>query len=365
MILNRYLTREVLQSLGAVVIVLMLAFLSQQIVRYLHSAAMGKIPTRVLLELVSFEIPYLLALLLPLAAYLGFILAYGRLCNDQEMLIMQMAGFDLRKLIRLTLMIATGVALMVWLLMFFVNPAISAKRQQVMESGEATLHLIETLIPGRFQESSDGQHVMYVEKISVDHQKAKNVFIAELKKSPTDTTEDDWSIVSANQGYQEKDPESGNDFFVTEKGYRYEGVPGQNDFKVTQYERYGVRMSHAETTGIHKDVESLSSWQLIGGYLKPALSAEMQWRISMGLCVLLLALIAMPLSLLKPRQGRFTVLFPAVLIYVIYVNLLYLARRLIEQGTVSIWVGMWWVHLLILVLFFVIYHVKTRQWKMT
>ena len=65
------ITKEVLNTLLAVVLILILAFLSQQIVRYLNYVAMGKIPTSVLVRLVAFEVPYLFALLLPLGLYLG------------------------------------------------------------------------------------------------------------------------------------------------------------------------------------------------------------------------------------------------------------------------------------------------------
>ena len=66
MIISRYLAREVMIAVLAIITILLLAFLSQQVVRYLNYVAVGKIPTNVLFELVSFEIPYLLAVLLPL-----------------------------------------------------------------------------------------------------------------------------------------------------------------------------------------------------------------------------------------------------------------------------------------------------------
>jgi lipopolysaccharide export system permease protein len=363
-LINRYLSREVLNSLLAVVAVLMLAFISQQVVRYLSYAAMGKIPTRILLELVSFEIPYLLALLLPLAAYLGIILAYGRLYTDNEMLVMQMAGFNSRRLLRLTLWLALAVAGVVWVLMLWVNPVISAKRQQVMSSDEATLHLIETLIPGRFQVSPDGQHVMYVETISVDHQQAQNVFIAEAKKTSDPNQQNTWTLVFADEGYQMKDPQSDDPFFVTQDGYRYEGAPGQNDYKITQYKRYAVRMAQTDAATIHKEDESLSSLQLLGDYGNSKRAAELQWRLSMGLSAILLALLAVPLSIVKPRQGRFVALFPAIVIYVIYINLLFVARRFVDQGSVSVWLGMWWVHILMLALIALVFYLKTKQWKL-
>src|SRR3990167_3268699 len=98
MMISRYLSKEVIQSALVVTFVLLLALLSQQVVRYLNYIAVGKIATNVLLELVGFEVPYLLAFLLPLGLYLGILLAYGRCYADNEMLILQMSGYGMSRL---------------------------------------------------------------------------------------------------------------------------------------------------------------------------------------------------------------------------------------------------------------------------
>src|SRR3990167_6429686 len=108
-IITRYLTREVFNALLLITTILLLAFLCQQIVRYLNYAALGKIPSNVLFQLVSFEIPYLLALLLPLGLYLGILLAYGRLNSHYEMAILQMYGFGHRRLMQVTVWVALFV----------------------------------------------------------------------------------------------------------------------------------------------------------------------------------------------------------------------------------------------------------------
>jgi lipopolysaccharide export system permease protein len=361
MILNRYLTREVLNSLMAVITVLLLAFISQQVVRYLNYVAIGKIPTNVLLQLVSFEIPYLLALLLPLALYLGIFLAYGRLYADNEMAIMHMSGYVLTRVLRLTAMIASVVMVIVLILMLWVNPFISAKRQQVMTSDEATLHLIQTLMPGRFQVSPDGKHVMYVEKMSRDHERAQNVFIAQEKNNENNPDQNLWMLVVAEEGFQAKDTASSDQFFVTTDGYRYEGTPGQNDYKITQFKKYAVRILPNETHAAHQQNETLSTLQLWQEYAFPKRAAEFQWRFSIALSALLLALLAVPLSAVRPRQSRYVMLLPAILIYIFYINLLFVARRWVEQGVVPVSIGMWWVHGLMLLLIAISFMLNARR----
>ena len=344
MIITRYIAREVMAALFAVIAILLLAFLSQQLVRYLNYVAIGKIPTNVLLELVSFEVPYLLALLLPLGLYLGILLAYGRLYADNEMSILHLCGFNDRRIFRLTAMLALFVGGIVLILMLWVNPLVSAKRQHIMQSDEATLHLIETLMPGRFQVSPDGKHVIYAEKLSRDHQRAQNVFIAKAVDRPDASERAMWTLVSAEQGFQMKDKAYKDPYFVTSDGYRYEGVPGQNDYKMIQFKKYGVRLPQNDMHSAHMQDEALPTQQLLQDYNNPKRAAEFQWRFSIGISAFLLALLAVPLSKVRPRHGRYLVLLPAILVYIVYVNLLFISRHWVEQGTLSIAIGMWWVH---------------------
>ena len=109
MIISRYLMKEIFSALLAVTLVLLLIFLSNQLVRYLSYAASGKIAANIVLQLLGFEIPYLLALLLPLGLYLGIILAYGRLYVDSEMPVLNACGLGLKRLVK----IAFGVTIAV------------------------------------------------------------------------------------------------------------------------------------------------------------------------------------------------------------------------------------------------------------
>jgi lipopolysaccharide export system permease protein len=339
MIISRYLTKEILSSLLALIIVLLLAFLCQQMVRYLNFVAVGKIPTGVLLKLVGFEIPTLLSLLLPLSLYLAILLAYGRLYADNEMSILQMSGFGNSRLIRTTLLTIILVTSIVLFLMLWINPLIAAKKQQVLNSDAATLHLIQTLIPGRFRASPDGKQVLYVEKLSRDHERAKNIFLAQEKHSAKNAQQNAWMLVLANEGYQVKDKQSVDQFFVIKDGYRYEGIPGQNDFKITKFKKYEIRLPQPQISDQSQEGETLSVRQLWHNYANPEHAAELQWRFSVALSAFLLALLAVPLSAVQPRKGRYLAILPSMLIYIMYIKTLGRTRQCFDiTGDV---VGSW------------------------
>lgn len=345
MIISRYLIKEVLSTLLAVTFILLLIFLSNQLVRFLNYAALGKIAANIVVKLMGFEIPYLLALLLPLGLYLGIILAYGRLYADNEMPVLNACGLTGLRLLMMTGQLAVIIMLLVMILMLWVNPLIAAKKGEVIAAGLAADNILDTLQPGRFKVSSDGRRVLYVERISRDRQRADNLFLAEAQKKSDVSDNNKWTVISASQGYQIKDSATQQHFIVSTEGYRYDGIPGQNDYKITKFKKYAVRLPTAVIAAEREEQEAIPTHQLWRHHTaQPALAAELQWRLAMPISVLILTLLAVPLSRIQPRQSRYAHLLPAMLIYIVYVNLLFVARNWIEQQTVPMMVGMWWVH---------------------
>jgi lipopolysaccharide export system permease protein len=75
--------------------------------------------------------------------------------------------------------------------------------------------------------------------------------------------------------------------------------------------------------------------------------SELQWRIALPVMCLVLALLAIPLSRLKPRQGRYDRIWIAVLIYFLYFNLISTGKAWIARGTMPAALGLWWVHVVV------------------
>lgn len=346
MILSRYLTREVFGSLLAVTFILLLIFLSNQLVRLLSYAAAGKLAANLLVQLLGFEVPYLLAILLPLGLYLGIILAYGRLYAENELSVMQACGLSQVRLTAITYVLVSIVTTVIFILTFWVNPHIAEKKERALAQGMSAENILANLTAGRFQVSSDGRRVVYVEHISSSHKTADNLFFADQIKTPAEENSPTvWSVVSGAKGYQAIDQNSNRHFLVAESGYRYEGIPGQNDYKIIQFKKYAVQIPGMNVGVTHHETEAIPTKALWEKYHDPYDAAELQWRLSVPLSAFLLSWLAVMLSRVEPRQGRYSHLLPAVLIYVVYMNLLFAARNWIEQKTISITIGIWWVHL--------------------
>lgn len=357
MIISRYLNKEIINTLLAVTFVLLLIFLSNQLVRYLSYAASGKLGSNILWHLMGLEIPYLLALILPLGLYLGIILTYGRLYADSELHVLQACGLSGGRLILITSFMVGAITVLVFVLTLWVNPWLSGEKDGLIKRSITEDNLLETLMPGRFQVSTDGKRVLYVERISRNHRVADNIFIADLKSA------DGWTVLSAQHGSQMKDPETQDKFIVAHGGNRYEGIPGQMDYKIIQFNKYAVRLPHTVLNTKRQEQESLPTPVLWEKYQNPDSAAELQWRFSIPLTALLLGMLAVPLSHVRPRYGRYSRLLPALLIYIIYINLLFISRSWIEQKFIPIGIGMWWVHVIIacLVLVFVL---RQARWNL-
>jgi lipopolysaccharide export system permease protein len=343
-IIFRYLVKEVYSASFAVTSVLLLIFLSNQFIRFLTITAAGKLPAVQILYLLSLEIPQLLCFLLPLGLYIGLLLAYGRLYADSEMVVLNTCGLSVKRLMGYTMFMALMIFIVVSLLSFWLSPYVAKTRNHALDEIKDASAL-QTILPGSFQAVESGSKVYYVQNMSNDRQQLKGIFEADEIDTGDNAVPEAWNVLAANSGFGYQDPKTGDKFIVATQGHRYQGIPGDNQFRVLQFQNYGLRISSTPPMN-NKDTDSIPTSQLISQLLhhNSAASVELQWRLAMPLSVLLLGLLALPMSVVKPRQGKFAKIFPAVLIYIIYANMILVAQSWLEQGSINLHLGLWWIH---------------------
>jgi lipopolysaccharide export system permease protein len=354
MIIFRYLVREVFSTLFATTVILLLIFLSTQFVHYLSAAALGKYTGKILLTIMLLQTPYLLGLLFPVGLFLALLLAYGRLYADREMIVLTSCGFGQARLIIATLIMAVSVSIVVAVLNLWLAPIVATKQKVIMAEAKAA-PLIDFILPGRFFSTDNGKKVFYVKQISRNRESMQNIFIAEkdISKQTSPNNPNGWMVVVADQGYQNT-AKTGDHFIVINQGRRYTGVPGESNFQIDRFGQYFLRLESKIPTISH-DEQTLSTpmlWNQLP--YSASVAAEFQWRLSLPISVILLALLAVPLCRFSPRQGRYASLLPAMLIYISYANLMFLARSWIEMKIIPVWLGVWWLHGLLLLLIVVL-----------
>lgn len=350
MIIFRYLFKEVMVTFIATSGILLLIFMSTQFLHYLSDAVGGRFTGQLLMQVMLLQIPYLLSLLLPVGFYFAILLAYGRLHMDREMVILTASGFSQARLIGMTLIMATGIMVIVAVLALWAAPLIATEQNILMEKAR-TIPLVETLLPGRFFSLEGGKNVVYVESLSNDHKFLQNIFVA----TANDTTEPnkksfkkEFSITRAASGFQMLDPLTGETRLLIQNGNRYTGLPGNNDFQVENFSQFTM-VTESKTPIIESSPEVTATSALISSSSKDlTYKAELGWRFSHPLSVFLLAILAVPLSRVNPRQNKFAQILPAVLIYIPYANMLFVSRNWIGTGYLPPVLGYAWLHCLLL-----------------
>lgn len=340
MIVFRYLSREVLLTLSAVSAVLLVIIMSGRFIKYLAQAASGLLDPGSLFLIMGFRLPGFLQLILPLGLFLGILLAYGRLYLESEMTVLSATGMSQQRLLGMTLFPATLVALLVAWLSLSLAPQ-GANQFQLLLNKQDALTEFDTLEPGRFQSLRDGTRVTYTEQLSDDRINLGGVFITQ-KNASSDSKDRGISVLVAEKGRQEILAD-GNRYLILDNGYRYDGNPGQADYRAIKYETYGVVLPKPDVSDEVTDRDAISTRVLMASD-DVRNHAELQWRLSLPLLVFIVTLMAVPLSRVNPRQGRFLKLLPAILLYMAYLTILIAARGALEKGKLPASLGLWWVH---------------------
>ncbi|MWK56798.1 LPS export ABC transporter permease LptF [Pseudomonas otitidis] len=340
MIVFRYLSREVLVTLSAVSAVLLVIIMSGRFIKYLAQAAQGALDPGVLFLIMGYRIPGFLQLILPLGLFLGFLLAYGRLYLDSEMTVLSATGMSQQRLMAYSLAPATLVALMVaWLSLGLAPQGVTAVGRIINQQDALTE--FDTLVPGRFQTLKSGNRVTYTESLSADRGELGGVFISE-KRLSQDNKEQGIGVLVAESGRQVIH-EDGSRYLILENGYRYDGNPGKADYRAIKYETYGILLPKPEISAEVGEREAIPTRDLLGSD-NPRYQAELQWRLSIPMLVFVVTLLAVPLSRVNPRQGRFLKLLPAILLYMAYLSMLIAVRGQLDKGKIPMALGLWWVH---------------------
>ncbi|WP_097460309.1 LPS export ABC transporter permease LptF [Mangrovitalea sediminis] len=342
-IIFRYLTRQILVSMLAVTGVLLMVFMSGRFIKYLAQAAEGSISPDVLFAIMGYRLPDFLELILPLGLFIGILLAYGRMYLESEMVVLYACGVSERQIIMQTMGASLLVTLIVGACTIYLSPWGLQQVDNILKEQSQTTEFA-MLVPGRFQKLKEGNRVAYSESLSGDKREMHNVFIAQHDKANQPLI-----LISAETGNQYVDPKTGSRYLVLHNGARFEGNPGKLDYKVTTFDSYGMRLAKPTNSSFSGYADAVSTEKLWGSS-DPKMQAMLQWRLALPFIVPVVTLLAIRLSRVNPRQGRFFHLLPAMLIYITYLGSMIAGQSALAKGRLPLWAGLWWIHILFLLL---------------
>ena len=332
--LDRYLLREVTVTFIAVTGVLLVILLSNQLARVLGQAVQSGFPGSVVLALIGLTTLQQLTVLVPIGLYLGIVLALGRLYHESEMTAMAACGVGTASIYRPVALLTVLVVAALAVLSYRVVPAAGVRAQQIRVDALRSAQF-GSLEAGRFRSFAGGDIVFYAERVNPNGQ-LEGVFV---QRRVGDRVE-----IAVAQRAEQRGAGQAEQLFVLHDGRRYEGVPGALEWRVVTFKEHGIPV---RLPGVKAKAEKLwlKPTSALLGSREAADRSELAWRTAVPVMALALMLLAVPLSKLRPRQGRFARVGIAVLAYFIYSNLVAAVRVWIEKGSPGGALGMWWVHL--------------------
>jgi lipopolysaccharide export system permease protein len=340
-ILRRYILREVVTAWLVVTGVLLIILLANELVGVLERAAAYQYPRGVVLELIGLGALQYLSILLPVGLLLGVVLAFGRLYADSEMAAALACGagpqYIYVPVALLALVVAAGLAYLSLVLAPQATDRALSLRNAALHAGQ-----FAPLAAGKFRTfGGTFNAVVYAQSVARDGTLG-NVFV-ERNRGP------EVEIALAQRATHSVTADGKSHIFTLYDGERFEGVPGSAEFRIVRFAEHVVPVQVPEIHDVIRDLEARSTASLASSH-DPAERAEYQWRIAMPIMCLTLALLAVPLSRLRPRQGRYARVWIAVLIFFVYYNLAATGRTWIARGSVPEVVGLWWTHAVVTIL---------------
>jgi lipopolysaccharide export system permease protein len=354
-IFQRALVRE-FAGLGLLIFTILLSIVVlSQLIRLLGDAVSGALAEEGVITLMGFASLNYLPVLLALSLFLSVLLTLTRSYRDSEMVVWFSSGIGLSRWVRPVLWYVLPVVSVIALLSLVLSPWALSKAEEYKNRLNSRDD-VTAATPGVFRESGQGNRVYFVEKVDPGKNHISNIFVRSIQNGKMGT-------MVAKEGMQETAP-NGDRFLVLLNGTRYEGVPGQHDFKIVQFERYAMRIETAEAKLGVSPLQSISTLNLLR-HPTALNKSELEWRLGMPMSALVLALLAIPLSYVNPRAGRSLNLISALVIYMIYNNVNSVINASIGQGRIDAVMGFLGVHIsMLLLVALLFYHrITLFSWK--
>ena len=333
-ILDRYILREVVVSWLSVSGVLLAILITNQVARVLERAAESQYPRGVVLELIALGAVQNLSLILPVGLLLGIVLGLGRLYHDSEMSAAQACGAGSRPILIPVLGFTAVLAALLAALSLQVSPAATGRmldlRSEALRAGQ-----FAPISPGKFSTFGGGSTVVYAQGADKDGTLTR-VFVQRSRGRQLE-------IALAQRARHEYFENGDLQVITLFDGERYEGIPGERRFRIVRFKENSIPVRLPALSGGAVALEGVATRSLLGAD-DPKQRAELHWRIALPIMAVIMALIAVPLARLAPRQGRYARVGYAVLIFFVYINLMIAGKMWIEKGVTPAWLGLWWVH---------------------
>jgi lipopolysaccharide export system permease protein len=337
--------REIFKPAVTICTVLMFIFGCYIAARYLEDAVQGQLPGSTVILLILLRITIALEVLLPTTLYLSVVIALGRLYSDAEMTAMFACGISMARVLKSVFFVSVITGMIVACFSLYIRPWAWGQFFELKARAKANFDMTR-MKSGNFYEIENGERVIFADKVDNQKNRAESVFIQTKR-------DDKLQIIYSKQARQYTDDTTGTPILVFYDGYLYEFPQFGKEGRILEFENLAMHLEHEDVMQTEYKVKAASTEHLVRSNNMEEI-AELQWRLAAPLSTILLALLGVPLSRSSPRQGKYSKVTMAVLIFAVYYNLSAMTKKWVGQGVVGIIPGIWWVQMLLAVLLLVL-----------
>lgn len=338
--LQRYVIREVLKPSIVVLGIFVVMFAGYSWMTFLAQAADALLPVKMLLNLIALKVVIALEVLLPVSLYLGVVLGLGRLYADSEMKALMACGVSPYRILGIVCSLACMTAVVVGIFSLYLRPMAYSYSYQFKAQAEAGFG-ISNLDPGHFYERRNGSLVFFAHEIEQKNRRLHRVFV---QSASGDTLR----VFSAKEAEERRDAQSGIPVPVLLDGFEYKLTREGQIKHISSFSQLAIYPQDIES--IYKRKAEPTKHLFQSESLRDI--AELHWRFSTPVSAILIGVLGVPLSRAAPRQGKYSKIFAAIVIFAVYYFLGLLVLTLVEQGNFPAMPGLWTV-LVLLALFLI------------
>ncbi|BAF61560.1 hypothetical protein COSY_0441 [Candidatus Vesicomyidisocius calyptogenae] len=350
--------RNTLVILSAVFIVISLVVFGNQLVVVVKESLEEGIPVKDLLPLVGFNMIRDIVPILSLSLLLAIILSINKLYKNSEAVIMNSLGLNNKHFMVFIQPLVIVIVIVIVILTTVVVPW-SKQQKDLIINHSKNISKFSFIKEREFQEFKNGDIIFFASKVSnfnnSKEQNMEGIFIYTfINNEPV--------IILAKQAKKYTNLNTNSVYLRLKNGTNYHGFILDTKKKILNFNLYDIQIIDGNMKKLISKVikvESKSTFELFFSR-KLTEIAEFQWRISQPLSILILSALGVLLGRTSQNGGRNLGVLIGVVVFILYNNALLISKSVLERGESLPIIGLWWVHLVMLLLIFIFYSIRNR-----
>ena len=336
MIINKYYNKELVHTIIVILLVAIVIVACNMFVRYLTIVSGGNIESRAVIQFIMLMMPKYITYLTPISVFFSILLVYGKNFANNEIFVTLAGGVTWMQLVKNTIKPIFFLFIVELFLTMYAMPMVERNYDLVKQTAVKSA-VTSFISPGEIISFNGNKNTIYVGSKD-SNGNLYNVFLSQKNKNHL-------IILTSPKGYIENSKDN-EKYIVLSKGYYYNI---DENLKSTEYGEFSKAKRFIDTKINFHDRNSLKDYypselfKLVSNGNRLAI-IELIWRLAFPIGTVVGALLGLAMCRLRPRQNRYAKFVPAIIVFIIYFNLISVSKNLMIHNTIPWWIGGWLIH---------------------